>query len=144
MIKPFYLEIVYIFIKAMKISENIFTKITVVSLSVLYLFIALTYVLFLPNYNNQRSGSNRISYNRTVLSPVKKQIGYNSDRTPLLEKVFKTTIQHKKVIFVALLQASVVMASALTAACFSERKRLQLVSADSNRHTYLQVRALRI
>jgi len=143
-IKPFDLQIVCIFIRAMKTSENIFTKITVVSLSVLYLFIALTYVLFLPNYNNQRSVSKQASYNHTVLLPSKKNIGYNAGKTPLLEKVFKTTIQHKKDIFIALLAATVVITSATIAAGFLVNVRPQFVYADSYRYTYLQVCALRI
>ena len=144
MIKPFDLQIVCIFIRAMKTRENIVTKIMVVSLSVLYLFIALTYVLFLPNYNNQRLGSKHASYSHTVLAPSKKDIGYNAGKIPLLEKVFKTTIQHKKDIFIALLEVTVVITSATIAASFLADRRPQLVYADSYRYTYLQVCALRI
>jgi hypothetical protein len=128
----------------MKKGENIFTKITVVSLSVLYLFIALTYVLFLPNYNTLRTGNKHVSYTHTLLSPANKHVSNNADRAPLLEKVFKTTVQYKKGIFIALLQAATVITMAVMAAGFAINKRLQLVYADAHRHTYLQVRALRI
>ena len=143
-IKPFDLQIVCIFIRAMKTCENIFTKITVVSLSVLYLFIALTYVLFLPNYNNQRSASKPTSYSHTVLLTSKKIIGYNAGKVPLLEKVFKTTIQHKKDIFIALLEVAVVITSATIGASAAANRRRQLVYVDSYRYTYLHVCALRI
>jgi hypothetical protein len=128
----------------MKTRENIFTKITVVSLSALYLFIALTYVLFLPNYNTQRLGSKQVSYSHTILLPSKKDIGYNAGKVPLLEKVFKTTIEHKKDIFIALLEATVVITSATIVTSLLVNRRRQLVYVDSYRYTYLHVCALRI
>jgi hypothetical protein len=128
----------------MKTSENIFTKITIVSLSVLYLFIALTYVLFLPNYNNQRLNAKQGLHNHTVLSPSKKNIGYNAGKAPIIEKVFKTTIQHKKEIFIALLEATAIITSVVIVTNSLVSRRLQSVYADSYRYTYLQVCALRI
>ncbi|MFI5162527.1 MAG: hypothetical protein ACHQHN_14700 [Sphingobacteriales bacterium] len=128
----------------MKTCENIFTKITVVSLSVLYLFIALTYVLFLPNYNTLRAASKHVSHSRAVYLPANKHVGNNADRAPLFQKVFKTIIQPKKGFFVALLCASVIVAMAIMATCFQAKQRTQFVYAGAHRYTYLQIRTLRI
>ena len=127
-----------IFILQMKREDNRLKKIVILSFSVVYLFIALTYVGFLPNYTSHAS---RHDHAFTAIYGIK-------DNYVPMQKFFKATPPGKKD------QSNGLLLVVLTAICLAPLFVIRQVFvmprgelsayAVLHRHTYLQYRSLRI
>lgn len=69
----------------------------VLSLSMIYLLIALTYILYLPKYNELRAANNYTNITtRLVLNPIHHKKSNVDNMLVLLHGVFKSSIENKQ------------------------------------------------
>jgi hypothetical protein len=132
----------------MKRGGNIITKVLVLSLSVIYLIIALTYINFLPRDSNPVPGSKASQAHNSRIRAGEQLMVHNTGGShTVVQKFYKSTPEHKRDFIVNLLQAAFLLASILFGVTmvpgFGVKGSL-LAYADSHRYAYLHLRSLRL
>ena len=132
----------------MRRGGNIITKVLVVSLSVIYIVIALTYINFLPTNSNPAPGSKAPQAHNTRISARLQPMVHNPGGShTVVQKFYKSTPEHKRDFIVNLLQAAFVLVSILFAMSLVASFRVKgslLAYADSHRYAYLRLHSLRL
>ncbi len=122
-------------------------RIGIVSFSMIYLVLALTYVLLLPNYNSLlRSG---YYYPAHHLATRTTAVLTTSGHHARVQKLFYSTPENKKELFTGLAFTGVAILTLFVAATGSALYRYEVrgnlvANAVLHRHDYLQFRSLRI
>ncbi|MGN6641100.1 MAG: hypothetical protein ACTHJ8_19465 [Mucilaginibacter sp.] len=128
----------------MKADHNMTKKVLSASLLIVYFFIALTYIQFLPNYTARRL--NNVIHHTSRLTAG--AYGNGSSSHAILQKFFKSTPENKRNLTADFSQVAILIGSAITAAFIACRLILvqvyNPVYAVTRKHVYLQYRSLRI
>ena len=96
----------------MRAGDSILKRCLVLSLLVIHLFIAATYILYLPKYNPLRPASNytRIK-TRRVLKPTHQVKNNAANILVLIHRAYRSAIENKREMFSGLLQSGLVFVS---------------------------------
>lgn len=133
----------------MKAGNAIVKKCLVILLTMLYLFIAVTYLLYLPKFSPLRSSSNYIqSKSQLVVKSSHQLRNTGANVLVLIHRAYKSTIENKPEIFSKLLQIGVAFVFIVAGGTllrhlmpfFAGVKRLY----QSKQYTYLNYCMLRI
>lgn len=126
----------------MKTDHNMIKKTLSASLSIVYFFIALTYIQFLPNYTARRLNSHHASH------LVAGAYGTGNGSHAVLQKFFKSTPENKRDLATDLLNIAALMGLLVAAVFVASRLILLLTNSSlhaiTQRRVYLQYRSLRI
>ncbi len=97
----------------MKKGESIVKIYLVLSLLVIYLFIAITYILYLPKYSPLRQANNNNTRNKThlVLKPAHQTEHPVANMLVLLHRVYKSTVENKRLVLNGSSQTALVFIS---------------------------------
>jgi hypothetical protein len=93
----------------MRVGDSVFKKCLVLSLMVVYLFIAVTYILYLPKYNPLRPASNfaRVK-TQLVLKPAGQVKTNAANILVLLHRAYRSAVENKREIFNGLSQMGLI------------------------------------
>lgn len=154
--RPVYL-VIFIFVYLCSLNKgevrkegSVAKKIIVLSLLVIYLLIAITYIVYLPKYNPLRTANNFI---RTKTSPVVRPDHAAKHNTAtlfvLLHRVYKSTIENKRVTLhsvskAALTTLSLAFSGVVFACFFQSRGGYGNIFFYRHRQVYLTCRSIRI
>ena len=133
----------------MKAGGSIVKKIQVVSLIVIYLLIAVTYIFYLPKYNPLRLSANNSRGNTAlVIKPLRHMHNNASGIFVLIHHVYRTTIENKRATFngipqITLIVMSLIIGSILLAHLLHTPGRY-LKPSYHHQRTYLNYCILRI
>ena len=98
----------------MRVVDSILKRCLVLSLMVIYLFIAVAYILYLPKYNPLRPASN---YTRVktqlVLKPTHQVKNNAANILVLIHRAYRSAIENKREMFSGLLQSGLVFVSVI-------------------------------
>jgi hypothetical protein len=125
-------------------------KVFVLSLLVIYLLIAVTYILYLPKYNSLRIGNNYISARTSLVIRPGHSVKHNAATMfVLLQQVYKSTIENKREMLYCLSKAALTILSlafsSIMLACYLQSKGgYGGVFFYSHRQVYLTCRSIRI
>jgi hypothetical protein len=96
----------------MKTRGSVIERCMVLSLSMIYLLIALTYILYLPKYNALRTVNNYTNITTLqVLNPIHPKENNVGNMLVLLHGVFKSSIENKQDTRSILSQSFLILAS---------------------------------
>jgi len=96
----------------MRAGDSILKRCLVLSLLVIYLFIAVTYILYLPRYNPLRTSSNYISVKTQLVLKATRQVKNNTAGIfVLIHRAYKSAVENKREMFSGLLQSGLVFVS---------------------------------
>ena len=96
----------------MRAGDSILKRCLVLSLLVIYLFIAVTYILYLPRYNPLRASSNYISVKtQLVLKPTQHVKNNAAGILVLIHRAYKSAVENKREMFSGLLQSGLAFVS---------------------------------
>jgi hypothetical protein len=121
-------------------------KCIVLSLLVIYLLIAVTYILYLPKYNPLRTANNYISTKTSLMI----RPGYNAATMFVLtHRVYKSTIENKREMLFSISKAVLTILSlafsGIILSCFLPGEGgYGSIFFYSHRQTYLTCRSIRI
>lgn len=117
----------------MRTGESVIKKGLVVSLLVIYLAIALTYILYLPKYNPLRLAHNQVQTNtQLVLNTARHTDSHTGNILVLLHHVYRTSIENKRNPANGLSQLTLILASLIIGNILARRGRWQ------NAYSYLK------
>lgn len=129
---------------AMKADHDMTKKVLSASLLIVYFFIALTYIQFLPNYTAHRL--NNVVHHTSRLTA--RAYGNGSSSHAILQKFFKSTPENKRNLTADFSQVAILVGSVITAAfviCMLMSGQIyRPVYAATQKYVYLQYRSLRI
>jgi hypothetical protein len=95
--------------------DSILKRFLVVSLTALYLLIAVTYLLYLPKYSPLRATGNYVHLKSQVVLNPSHQVRHNAaDVLVLIHRAYRSAIENKREIFSALSQIGLVLVSVIT------------------------------
>jgi hypothetical protein len=130
--------------------ENRFKKVAVVSLSVLYLLIALTYVFYLPKYNMPRTGNgSRVAFLSSHIQATHSVSQAFNTSTQYWQRAYKCIAENKHNVLNSILPGAALLltlmmgAYALKSIAKSYFLRAKF-SPGASRPAYLYLRTLRI
>lgn len=125
-------------------------KVIVLSLLVIYLLIAVTYILYLPKYNPLRIANNHIGTKTSLVIRTGRAVKHNAATMfVLLHRVYKTTIENKREMLYAISKAALTILSlafsGIMFACFFQSGGgYKSIFFYSHRQVYLTCRSIRI
>jgi hypothetical protein len=91
----------------MRAGDSILKRCLVLSLLVIYLLIAVTYILYLPKYNPLRPANNYISIKtQLVLKPARNVKNNAAGILVLIHRAYKSAVENKREIFNSLSQSA--------------------------------------
>ena len=127
---------------------NIIKKVLVLSLSVIYGVIALTYINFLPTNSNPAPGSKALQvHNSRVSAGLQSMVHHPRGSHAVVQKFYKSTPEHKRDFIVNLPQAAFALGYILAGMSLVPGFRVKgslLAYADSHRYAYLRLHSLRL
>ncbi|MBS1521157.1 MAG: hypothetical protein JST50_09180 [Bacteroidetes bacterium] len=133
----------------MKAGNAIVKKCLVVLLTTIYLFIAVTYLLYMPKFSPLRINSNYLQAKSQLVVKSSHQVkNTGANVLVLIHRAYKTTVENKREMFSKLLQTGVVFVFILAGG--SLLKQLMPFMAAvikphrSKQYAYLSYRILRI
>lgn len=128
--------------------DSVVKRFLVLSLSAVYLLIAITYLLYLPKYSPLRTASNYIQVKSQLVLKPSHQVKHNvSNVLVLVHRAYRSAIENKREMFSGLSQISLILVSVVTAMVLHDlmRRTGRPVKALSmQQHAYLNYCALRI
>jgi len=133
----------------MKAGNTIVKKSLVVLLTTLYLFIAVTYLLYLPKFSPLRITSNLIpAKSKLVVKTSHRVKNTGANVLVLIHRAYKSTIENKREIFSKLLQIGLVAVFIIAGSAVLKRLMPFIAKAvkshRSRQYAYLSYCTLRI
>ena len=133
----------------MKAGNAIVKKCFVVLLTTLYLFIAVTYLLYLPKFSPLRIASNYLqAKSQLVIKPSHQVKNTGANVLVLIHRAYKSTIENKRGMFSKLLQIGVVFVFIIAGGALLQESMLfteKIIKPHGQRqYAYLSYCTLRI
>ena len=130
----------------MKAGNAIVKKCLVVLLTTLYLFIAVTYLLYLPKFSPLRVNSNFIQAKSQLVVKTSHHVkNTGASVLVLIHRAYKTTIENKREMFSKLLQIAIVFVFIIAGSgLLKQLMPLMARQYGRQQHTYLSYCTLRI
>lgn len=133
----------------MRTLEPFLKKFMVMSLLVMYLLIALTYILYLPKYNPLRAASNHSRiHTRAALNPTHHVEHGIGNIVVMVHRAFRSTIENKQDALISFSQVALVLTSFIGMIMFidllARSGRDLKIYRNSCQYAYLSYCSLRI
>jgi Ca2+/Na+ antiporter len=134
----------------MKTGGSDIQKFLVLSLLVMYLFIVVIYLFYLPKYSSLRAVNYyNHTHNQLTLTP-KHHVDHSSDNIlVLLHRTYRSTVENKRDVRSSLFQTAIILISLFTSSIillnlFRKKSRYFNLSHYSHQYAYLNYCSLRI